>query len=180
MEEYSYVIKIPKQRVGVLIGPNGEVKNHLQDLTGVNIDIDSKEGEVTLKSEDSLKMFQLQDVVKAIARGFNPDVAQLLLKQDFILEIINITEFVKDKKNHLQRARGRVIGTGGKARETLEKLTETYISVYGKTVSIIGTVERANIARNGVERLLAGAPHGPVYKGLEESMAALKKREVLS
>ncbi len=178
--EYSYKLRIPKERVGVLIGTDGETKKELEESTDSEVIVDSKTGEVTLKGEDNLILFELQDVVKAIGRGFNPKLAKLLLKQDYTLDLIKITDHVKDKSNHLERARGRVIGKNGKSREQIETITESYVSVYGKTVAIIGTVERVQIARRTVEKLLNGAPHANAFKEATESIKKLKKRELLN
>ena len=56
----------------------------------------------------------------------------------------------------------------------IESLTETYISVYGKTIALIGGVEAVAMSRQAVEMLLEGAPHGNVYKWLED-----KRRETI-
>jgi len=37
MEEYSYELKIPKERVAVLIGKEGEVKRSIEDDTKTRI-----------------------------------------------------------------------------------------------------------------------------------------------
>ena len=175
--DYNYELKIPKERVAVLVGRKGSVKRELEDLTSSKLDIDSKEGDVRIKGSNSILMFSLVDVVKAIGRGFNPDIARLLLKQDYVLEIVNISEFVPNK-NHYERIKGRVIGANGKTRETIEKLTETFISVYGKTVSIIGSSDRVVIARKAIDSLLQGSTHANVYSFLEKSKARLKRDEM--
>jgi len=46
MTSFSYDIKIPKDRVAVLIGKNGKVKEQIEIETDTGLDIDSKEGEV--------------------------------------------------------------------------------------------------------------------------------------
>lgn len=177
--EFSYELKIPKDRIAVLIGPKGEVKKDLEGQTKSKITIDSKEGDVFITGKDSLGLFAAREVVKAIARGFNPEIAQLLLKQDYVIEIVNITEY-SDKKNHIQRMRGRVIGADGKARTTIENLTETYIVIYGKTIAVIGTNERAMLARRAVETLLDGSTHASVYKWLEKAAREIRKKEGFS
>ena len=177
---FSHEIKIPKERVAVLIGPKGKTKNELQDNADCKIDVDSKEGDVLIEGEDALKLYAIKEVIHAIGRGFNPEIAQLLLKQDYSLVLVNVMDYVKDRKNHLERVRARVIGTGGKARTTIETMTETNICVYGKTVGIIGTAERVGVARHAVESLLNGAPHGHVYHNLEAACIDLKQREMLS
>ena len=67
----------------------------------------------------------------------------------------------------MQRIKGRVIGSEGKARRVMENLTGAYISVYGKTISIVGEAEAANATRRAIESLLRGAKHGNVYTALE-------------
>ena len=177
MDEFSYELKVPKDRIAVLIGKEGKLKTELEEQSSAKIFIDSKEGDVRIKGSDSILMFSLVDVIKAIGRGFNPDIARLLLKQDYVLEIVNISEFVPNK-NHYERIKGRVIGANGKTRETIEKLTETFISVYGKTVSIIGSSDRVVIARKAVDSLLQGSTHANVYSFLEKSKARLKRDEM--
>lgn len=166
MDDYSYELKIPKDRVAVLIGTEGEMKNQLEEATETKLDIDSQEGEVKIVGSDALKLYQTREIVRAIGRGFNPDIAMLLLKQDYIFELINLMDFVKGK-NHLLRVKGRIIGTEGKSRKTIEMLTETHVSVYGKTVGVIGLMEGVQEARKAIEALLSGSSHANVYKGLE-------------
>ncbi len=177
--EFAYDLKIPKERIAVLIGSDGEVKKELEELTKSNINIDSKEGDVRITGEDSLNLYAIREVVKAIGRGFNPDIARLLLKPDYVLEVIQLQDFVKNKKNHFERIKGRVIGSGGKAREQIEQLTESFICVYGKTVSIIGETESVVTAKKAVESLLNGSPHSNVYRFLEKNRKNVKKQRML-
>ncbi len=178
--EFAYELKIPKERIAVLIGRDGEVKKELEELTGAHINVDSKEGDIRITGEDSLSLYAIREVVKAIGRGFNPDIARLLLKPDYVLEIIQLQEFVKNKKNHFDRVRGRVIGSGGKAREQIEQLTESFICVYGKTVSIIGDNESVVTAKKAVESLLNGSPHSNVYRFLEKNRKNIKKKKMVN
>ncbi|MFH1440133.1 MAG: KH domain-containing protein [Candidatus Woesearchaeota archaeon] len=173
MSEYTYDLRVPKERVAVLIGKKGEMKKAIEDATKTIIDIDSKEGEVVVTGEDPLTLFTTRDVIRAIARGFNPEIAQLLLKQDYMLELIDLKEFVKNK-SQMPRIKGRVIGKEGKAREVIENLTETYICIYGKTVGIIGLGENVSIAKRAIESLIAGSPHSNVYKWLEKKRRDFK------
>ena len=172
MTEYAYDLKIPKQRVAVLIGKKGETKRQIEESTDTKLDIDSKEGEILIKGEDALSLYTVRDIVRAVGRGFNPDIALLLLKQDYSFELVDIKEFVKE--SHYERIKGRVIGKEGKSRKTIEELTECYISVFGKTIAIIGEVENVSIARRAVESLLSGSPHSSVYKFLEKRRRRMK------
>ena len=109
MDEYTYELKIPKERIAVLIGQGGQIKNDLEDQTKIQIHVDSQEGDVVLKGTDSVNLYLLKDVIKAIGRGFNPEIALRLLKQDFVLELIQMSDYVKSKDSMI-RLKGRVIG----------------------------------------------------------------------
>ncbi|GIU70395.1 MAG: RNA-processing protein [Candidatus Woesearchaeota archaeon] len=174
-EEYSYELKISKDRIAVLIGSKGETKKELESITDCKINVDSKEGDVIITGKDPISLFSLKEVIRAIARGFNPELSKQLLKQDYILEIISLNDYSKEK-NHQLRLKGRVIGMEGKARHTIEDLTECHISVYGKTISIIGKIEMVGLCKRALETLLAGTPHSNVYKWLEKQRKLIRKK----
>ncbi|MFA5141484.1 MAG: KH domain-containing protein [Candidatus Woesearchaeota archaeon] len=175
--EYSYETKAPKIRIAVLIGKSGETKKKIEETTHTKLIIDSKEGDVTIEGSDPLGLLSAREIVKAVGRGFNPEVALLLLKPDYILNMINLNDFTKNA-NTLNRIKGRVIGKDGKTRNIIEDHTETYISVYGKTIAIIGEPENVTTARKAVEALLTGSPHASVYKWLEKKRAQLHESKI--
>lgn len=166
-EEFEYSLKIPKDRVAVLIGKKGEEKKQIEITLKVNLQVDSKEGDVTITGKDALNVYSAREIIRAIARGFNPDIAKQLLKVDFGFDIINIMDYAKTKKD-MERLKGRVIGQEGKSRTMLEELTGTSICVYGKTVGIIGPFDLLAIARRAVESLLGGSLHSSVYRWIEK------------
>lgn len=170
--EFQYDLKVPKDRLPMLIGKDGSTKKHIEEQTKTVMLIDSNEGTVIVKGEDAIGLLNAREVIKAIARGFNPDVAQLLLKGDYALEVLNIMDYTNTKSS-LDRLRGRVIGKEGKSRGIIEELTESYISVYGKTISLIGQPQNVAVARRAVQSLLTGSPHANVYKWLEKQRRKL-------
>ena len=178
MEQYSNELKIPKERVAILIGKKGETKKNLEDLTKTKIIVDSKEGDIFASGKDALSLFDVIEVIKAIGRGFNPDIAFLVLKHDYIFELINMNDFAKTKNDAI-RLKGRVIGSEGKSRNAIEELTETNISVYGKTIGIIGLQENVASAKKAIESLLSGSPHSNVYRFLERNKRSIKSKEIL-
>tara|TARA_Y100000031_G_scaffold138235_1_gene163986 strand:+ start:105 stop:656 length:552 start_codon:yes stop_codon:yes gene_type:complete len=177
-EEYSYEMKIPKERVAVLIGKDGEVKKGIESDTKTKIKVDSIEGDIFVQGKDALGLYSCRELVVAIGRGFNPDIAKLLLKNDYVLELINLNEFVGKSKGTMLRLKGRVIGKEGKSRKIIEELSEAYISVYGKTIGIIGLPENTSMAKKAVESLLKGSNHANVYKWLEKRRRELKRRRI--
>ncbi|MBI5398478.1 RNA-processing protein [Candidatus Woesearchaeota archaeon] len=173
--EFAYDIKIPQDRIAVLIGTKGDIKKQIEEETKCKINVNSKEGEVHITSDDSLALFLAKDIIKAIARGFNPQTAQLILKADCVFELLTITDYTSKSKSTIERLKGRVIGEDGKARRQIETLTSTDISVYGKTIGIIGEVDHVAIARSAIESLLSGSTHATVYRFLERKKKDLER-----
>ena len=179
MVEYSYELKVPKNRVAVIIGKEGSVKKEIEEVTSTKLNIDSKEGDVFVSGEDAIGLYTAREIIKAIGRGFNPEIARLLLKPDYIFEVVDLREFTGKSKEAMLRLKGRVIGKEGKSRRLIEELTECNISVFGKTISIIGLPESAASARQAVESLLRGSTHANVYKWLERRRRDMKRKSIL-
>ena len=178
MSQKSY-LKIPRARVGALIGPNGSDKRMIENMLGVSLEIESDSGsvEITLNRDnrDPTSIFTVQNIVKAVGRGFNPKKAMSLIQEDYNLHIIDLTEFVGESKNALARVKGRIIGRGGRSRELIEALTETQISVYGDTISYIGTPENLEAAREAIMMLIKGSFHKTVWNYLYAWRRKMKK-----
>ncbi len=176
-------VRIPKDRIGVLIGKRGSTKAMIEELTGAEIIVDSGTGEVLIRfsdiPEDPLMPMKLESVIRAIGRGFNPEIALKLLQDDYVLEVIDIRRFVGARKNALKRMRGRLIGEKGKARSYIESRTNTHISVYGHTVSIIGRTYDVVAAREAVFSLLEGSMHSTAYRAMEKKIAEMSKRALI-
>ena len=180
MPETDY-LKIPQNIVGALIGPNGEVKKSIEKLTGTILDIDSDDGTVYITPredmEDPLGVWNANHIVKAIARGFNPEVAKKLIHDDIYLEIMKLPLYIGKSKKALARYKGRIIGKNGKTRELITELAEVDMAVYGKTVSLIGEMDNVLVAKEAVEMLLNGSRHKSVYAFLENKKETLKLKE---
>jgi len=170
--EQEEFVRIPKERIGVLIGKKGSTKRKIEEITKTKIEVDSETGEVfissTEKTDDPLAVWKARDVVMAIGRGFSPKRAFRLFNEGEVLEIINLSDIIiGNEKNALPRIRGRIIGRKGRTREIIEEMSGADISVYGKTVAIIGNPIQVEIAKTAIEKLAKGSPHGTVYKYLE-------------
>jgi ribosomal RNA assembly protein len=166
-------VKIPQDRIGVLIGQKGFVKDDIERKSQCTITIDSTGGEVCVESTeggDPLKMLRATEVIKAIGRGFSPENAFALLDNDFLLfEVISLSHL---SPKALTRVKGRIIGRNGKTRRIIEELASVKISVYGKTISVIGDAERIRTAHDAIELLIQGSSHSSVYNFLERRRRA--------
>lgn len=179
MTEFRYELKIPKERIAILIGKKGKIKKEIEEETKTKIDVDSKEGDVFIIGDDGLDLYNAKEVIVAIGRGFNPEIAKLLLKPDYCFESINIKDFAGKSKDVMTRLKGRVIGKEGKSRKIIEELTECHISVYGKTVSMVGNVDYIVYARTAIESLLRGSTHANVFRFLEKKRREIKRERIL-
>lgn len=174
-------LKIPKDRVGVTIGKNGKIKHQLEIITKTELKIDSETGNIAISSteetDDPLAIWKARYMIKAIGRGFNPDIALKLEDEDLILEIINLQDYVGKSKKALVRQKGRIIGKGGRTRQIMHDMLDVEISIYGKTVSLIGKIENIQMAKEAVEMILEGSRQKTVYAYLEKMHDKLKRQE---
>ena len=166
--------KIVGNRIGVLIGKSGETKKTIEEQTQSRISIDSEEGLVTVEGEDPIQVLAAGSVVQAIGRGFSPENALRLLEdEDLIFEQIDLSG-IADTPRQLDRLRGRIIGRDGKAREQIEHMTATHLSIQGKTVALIGLPDQVKDARTAIEMLLRGVPHESVFTFLDRKRKEAK------
>lgn len=175
--------RIPEDRVAVLIGAGGSTKRTIADRTRTTVEIDADDGDVRVSGPetDPMGVLTARDIVLAIGRGFSPERAMRLLREDTFLGILDIKLTTgRREKSALRRIRARVIGTRGRARARIEELSGCSMSVYGSTVALIGTEEQLERASRAVELLLRGSEHSTVFHllarlrrdaAIEEAMA---------
>ncbi|NIU39330.1 RNA-processing protein [Candidatus Bathyarchaeota archaeon] len=183
MSKASTFIRIPRDRVGALIGPDGRVKANIEKKLNVKLEIDSPTGEITItldqNAQDPSLLFRAKEVITAIGRGFSPQRAIPLLQDtDTVLEVIDLRQTVGKSPADIQRLKGRIIGKGGKTRRIIEELTDAEISVYGHTVSIIGNFNQTNVAAEAILMLIKGSQHSTVYRFLQKKRQELKRKKL--
>ena len=183
MARANTFIKIPKERVGVLIGPDGRIKKSIEEKLSVELQIDGEAGDVNIlmkeHAPDPSTLFRAKDVVTAVGRGFSPEHAfRLIRDEEAVLDVLDLRMVFGKSEADIKRVKGRIIGMNGKTRTIIEELTEANVAVYGHTVAIIGTIEQAQIAREAIEMLIKGNMHGTVYRFLNRKRRELKKKKL--
>jgi ribosomal RNA assembly protein len=175
-------LKIPTDRIGVVIGEKGEVKSEIEKRTETKIYIDGKTGEVIIEPSSEkcnpANILKAKDVITAIASGFSHERAFRLFEENQVLDIINLKEIIGNEREKLVRIKGRIIGEKGKTRKIIEEQTGTYVSIHDNTVAIIGDYEEVRVAREAIEMLIKGMQHGTVYRFLGRKHFDLKKKEI--
>jgi len=183
VEGASAFVKVPRERIGALVGPDGRVKASIEKKLSVRLRIDSQTGDIQITlmptAQDPTVLFRAKEVVTAIGRGFSPEHAFRLLEDDeTMLEVIDLRETVGRSQSDMKRLKGRVIGKAGKTRRIIEELTEADICVYGHTISIVGEIDQVEIAKEAVRMLIRGSLHGTVYRFLHRKRGGLKKKKM--
>jgi ribosomal RNA assembly protein len=183
MSKPNMFVRIPKERIGVLIGPDGKVKQNIEEKFMVTLEIESESGGVTIvlsdKATDPSLLFKAKDTVTAIGRGFSPEHAfRLLRNEDDIFDFIDLRLVFGRSESDIKRVKGRIIGANGKTRKLIEELTGASVVVYGHTVGFIGAFERVDVARNAVQMLIDGCQHNTVYKYLQRKRSDFKKERL--
>jgi ribosomal RNA assembly protein len=170
---YQRTLRIHKERIGAIIGKKGSIKEEIEKKCKISIEIDSEYGDIVLKSRNTnflniLDLNKALEIVMAISKGFSPERAFNLFKEDNSLEIIDLRDHVGKSPNSLSRVKSRLIGEKGKSRRTLEELTGSYISIYGHYIGIIGTSDQINLTLEAITRICSGRSHKNVYNFLQE------------
>ena len=183
MSRPSSFVRIPKERVGVLIGPEGKVKHDIEERLQVKLEIESEGGGVEIilpeNAPDPTIIFRAKDVITAIGRGFSPDEAfRLIRNEDAVFDFTDLRTIFGRSESDIRRVKSRIIGMNGKTRRTIEELTEADMVVYGHTVGFIGTFEQVDAARNAVQMIIQGSEHHTVYAFLQKKRRELKKQEL--
>jgi ribosomal RNA assembly protein len=166
------VIKVPEERVGVFFGKDSETLKTLEEKLGLKLEI-KHDGSVILEGNAD-KIYFGKNVIKAIGRGFSPDVALYLVdKEDFMFELIDLDEFL-NTENAIHRVKGRIIGSDGKIKTEIEKMIDCYISVYGNTVGIIAPFDSISFAKEAIAMIIRGSMHSSVMNFLSRKKEELK------
>ncbi len=178
-EQMPAEVRIPEERVAVLIGKKGSTKKIIERIGECNLLIDSETGIVEVQGRgDPLKSVITNSVIQAIGRGFNPEKALLLYQENFQLAVISLRDFANPGSKRISQIKARLIGTGGRTRQIVEELTTTAISIYGDTVSIIGDYVSMEFAKEAVTMLINGSKQRTVYTYLERNARDMRIRKI--
>lgn len=159
-------VVVPEEKLKILRDKSSLYNRKLRDFLDVKFSV--TDTDVMIEGEDSFAVLRAKEVIKAFGRGFPFEDALDLVADDYILDIVNTTDFSGKSRNRQLTMRGRVIGSEGKSKAIIEKYSGAKVAVYGKTISIIGRWEGVALAKEAVEMLLRGAKHTTVFKMLEE------------
>ncbi|MHA2106039.1 MAG: KH domain-containing protein, partial [Candidatus Hodarchaeales archaeon] len=129
--EMQEVVRVPNDRIGVVIGKKGNTKLKIEEFTSTILTINSEENSIIIKPKKKIKdpslIWVAKDMIRAIGRGFNEKIAFSLIDPDVFLRIITIED--NRSKKRVERIRGRIIGESGRTRRVLEEITRCNVSI---------------------------------------------------
>jgi len=176
-DHLSLTFHIQEERIPIVIGNKGKTKDEICKKCNVEIEIESKTGEITISSTskdfDEYGALKARDIIRAISSGFSPERAFRILNEEILFQVLDLRNFTSTT-NSTNRVKGRIIGEKGKARKNLEELTNTSISIYGHTVGLIGDYEETKLAIDAIMLLINGRSHKSVYEMLYQAKRRAK------
>lgn len=168
-------IEVPEERIGAVIGKDGEVKKKIEEKCGCKLQFHGNL--VLVDFEDNLSFMKAKNVILAIARGFGPEIAlKLLDDENLVFETIDLSQLVSDSA--MKRIMGRIIGKGGKMRKQIEDTLNVHMRIQERYISVIGDYDSVSIVREAINMLIDGAQHSTVLKFIEKRKRDLKGKSL--
>jgi|SRR3989344_356419 len=140
-------------------------KNQLERELDVKINL--YRGFVELEGE-AIAEYTATQVIEAITLGFDIQTSLLLKNEDYILQKIQIKDYIGKAKKRLIQVKARIIGKKGRAIKTISELSNCSIKLHENLVAIIGLVSDAETTLDSVISLIRGSNHSNVYARLEK------------
>ncbi len=169
------VLGVPRNRIAAF---KSEVLKQAGERGGVSLSLDEDAGSITIESrnENGGREWIAEQVLRAIALGFEPKHAFKLFNDDFFLEEIDLKQAL-GKEKAIERQKARVIGSEGKVKKTIESLSGAFLAVGSDSIAVLGRYEDLRLAKDAVYQLLEGKQVTTVYAFLEK-YAKLEKQKL--
>ncbi|CCW61438.1 unnamed protein product [Phytomonas sp. EM1] len=123
-------------------------------------------------SNSKVLLQKAEDFVKAVVAGFEvKDAVALLRMDDVYIEGFEIKDVRANLQgDNLSRCIGRLSGSHGKTKYTIENVTRTRIVIADTKIWIMGTTQNIRVARDALCDLIRGSPAAKVYTRIRSVM----------
>lgn len=148
------------------------IEEQIEKKIGVKINIKGRKIEI---EGTPVEEYEASIIIEALDFGFKQKDALKLADENNIFRKLPIKKFTA--KKNLEEVRGRIIGTEGKTKRTLEEISGCAVVIHNNQVGMIGPAENIEEATTALTKLIKGSKQANVYRFLEKMNAA--KREKL-
>ena len=169
-------VKVPHHRLPPLRRVWMDVYTPIVEQCRLEVRMNPKTKTVDIRTcketKDKHLIQKAEDFVKAVVYGFEvADAIALLRLDDIYLEGFE----VKDVRaglhgDNLSRCIGRMSGSHGKTRYTIENVTRTRLVIADTHIYILGTTQNTRVARDAICDLIRGSPAAKVYNRIRGVM----------
>ncbi len=154
---------IPHKRIST-IKDNKNIIDRVERLCKCRINVGQDDTiEIT---GDAFSEFSAKNILYAFGRGFDIEHACRLNDTDYYFSSIDLGQLASSDKR-IKQIKSRIIGKGGRTKKYIEKVSGASMSVYGETVSFVGTISGINEAETAVNTLIEGGTHRLAYTRME-------------
>lgn len=123
---------------------------------------------------DAYSEFIAKNIIYAFGRGFDISTASKLINNDYYFTSIDLEQRFGSEKR-ITQIKARVIGREGKIKKYIETVSSAKLSIYGNTISFIGTIDDVSVAEVAVNTILDGGTHRLAYTRMETAHRKIKK-----
>ena len=156
-------IYIPKERL-LLLKNDRTLRKAVEDACECRVGVD--EDDCVRLDGSAYGEFVARSIVQAFGRGFEMNIARLLANDNYYFASIDLKQVLGGEKR-IKQIKARIIGVDGRTKRYIESVSSVKMSVYGDTVSFIGSTEEINEAETAVNTLIDGGTHKLAYLRME-------------
>ena len=139
----------------------------------VGVQIKAKGRQIEIEGAP-IEEFEARTIIEALDFGFAIKDALRLSDESISFRRLPIKQFTRRKD--LEEVRGRIIGTGGKTKRTIEEISGCAVVIHDNFVGIIGPAEHIEEATTAVANLIKGSKQANVYRFLERMNIAKREK----
>lgn len=146
-------------------------KEALEKNLNVKIEIKGKQAEI---EGSPVEEYEARMIIEALEFGFPLKDAMRLTDENIVFRKLPIKQFTTRK--NLEEVRGRIIGTEGKTKRTVEEVSGCAVAIHDNFVGIIGPAESIEEATTALTSLIKGSKQANVYRFLERMNVAKREK----
>ncbi|GCA65507.1 hypothetical protein KIPB_017274, partial [Kipferlia bialata] len=95
---------------------------------------------------------------------------------DLQVDSFKVMDVKRLRGDNLSRAVGRIAGTGGRVKFSIENATHTRMVIADSTIHVLGSHQNVRVAKDALCDLIRGSPASTVYTRLSQTASRVNNR----